>query len=211
MAHYYIKKAFNPFLISPVMNDISKQLDVYVLTETLSVSNLSDTVVVQVYKYSTGFKPLYTKNIEFTIAAFSSSFIDSIDYKEIESNTNCSRISQTDSNCLITFKLASQDLALINGENFIFYNSSFKQVNNIVTVLSIEQTNTYSFLIELSATEISLFVWLDIENIDITGYFSENGFHMTETRRIISFSTINSNLNEKMLIQYLNIISISPL
>jgi hypothetical protein len=112
---------------------------------------------------------------------------------------------------LIIFKLELQYLALIDGENFIFYNSSFKQVNNIVSVISIEQTDTFNFLIELSAMEISLFVWLDIENIDITGYFSENGFHMTQERRIISYSTINSNLNEKILSQYLHITSISPI
>jgi hypothetical protein len=211
MAHYYVKKAFNSFLISPVMNDDSNQLDVYVLTESIETPNISNTVIVQVFKYSTGFKPLYTRSIPFIIGAFSTSVIASIDYKDIESNTNCSRISQTDSNCLIIFKLELQYLALIDGENFIFYNSSFKQVNNIVSVISIEQTDTFNFLIELSAMEISLFVWLDIENIDITGYFSENGFHMTQERRIISYSTINSNLNEKILSQYLHITSISPI
>jgi hypothetical protein len=211
MAHYYVKKAFNPFLISPIMNDDSNQLDVYVLTESIETLNISNTVIVQVFKYSTGFKPLYTRSFPFIIGPFSTSVIASIDYKDIESNTNCSRISQTDSNCLITLKLDLQYQALVDGENFIFYNSSFKQVNNIVSVISIEQTNTFDFLIELSATEISLFVWLDIENIDITGYFSENGFHMTQERRIISYSTINSNLNEKILSQYLHITSISPI
>jgi outer membrane lipoprotein-sorting protein len=55
---------------------------------------------------------------------------------------------------LITLKLDLQYQALVDGENFIFYNSSFKQVNNIVSVISIEQTNTFDFLIELSATEV---------------------------------------------------------
>ena len=210
MAHYYIKKAYKPFLISPYMNDEYKKIDVFLLTESLDKSNLTDTLVIQVFKYSTGFKSLYERKIEFNIGSFSTSLVTSITYNEIESTTNCSRISQTDSNCLLTFKLASQDPTLIDGENFIFYNNSFIQVNNEVKIVSIKQVNENSFEIQISATEISLFVWLDVENIDIVGRFSENGFHMTEPTRTIVFYTINNNLNEKILSQFLTVTSISP-
>ena len=211
LAHYYIKKAYTPLLISPYMNNQKNTIDVYVLTDMLTTANISDSVVIEVYKYINSFNILYKKQFPFKIASFSTSLVGQIDYNEIESKTGCTRTGQKETNCLITFKFESQDPNLIDGENFIFYNNTFKQVNNIVTVLSIRKIDENNYEIQLEATQVSLFVWLDVENTNITGYFSDNGFHMTEPSRNITFYTINSNLNEIELKKNLSVLSISPI
>ncbi len=210
MAHYYIKKAYSSLLVSPNMNYERNTLEIYLLTDMLDQSKITDTVLINIYKYVNGFKSLYEKKIDFEISSFKSILLKEISFNEIENATNCSRSSQINDNCIITFQLASQNPLLKDGENFIFYNNSFKQVNNVVDIIDIQKINSNEFLIKLSASQISLFVWLDIESSNIIGYFSENGFHMTQDSKNIEFYSINENLNENILRKYLNVISISP-
>jgi hypothetical protein len=53
-------------------------------------------------------------------------------------------------------------------------------------IQNIQQVSPTEISITITATQPALFVWLDV-SVNLTGYFSRNGFHMFEPTRTVSF------------------------
>ncbi|XP_074084880.1 beta-mannosidase isoform X2 [Macrotis lagotis] len=91
----------------------------------------------------------------------------------------------TRESCVISFDLKARE-HLSSPTNYHFL-SSLKDAVGLekakITVNITQQENMYSF--ELRTTTIAPFVWLDVGNIP--GRFSDNGFLMTEKRKMIFF------------------------
>ncbi len=72
-----------------------------------------------------------------------------------------------------------QTLFLNRPKNHQLYNPNLK-------ILSIAAVSDNDFNIVISANRPALFVWLDVP-ANLTGYFSQNGFHMFQPTMKISF------------------------
>jgi hypothetical protein len=72
-----------------------------------------------------------------------------------------------------------QTLFLTQPKNYQLYQPNLQ-------IQSIDQVSPTEVIITITATRPALFVWLDV-SINISGYFSRNGFHMFEPTRRVSF------------------------
>lgn len=185
LAHYYIKHAFSDLLISPIMN-LSTQLDVHIISDFIN-KTISDTLIIKVFNSSGNFQPLYSTNISFQLDPFKTQLATSLNSSSLD--PYCSN------NCLVTFELALNDV-----KNFWFSKDKFNQPEDNansgnVTVVQVTQKESNVFEISLKAEYLSLFVWIDLDTIELKGYFSDNGFHMTSQTKTIQYSVSNGQIS----------------
>ncbi len=186
MAHYLVKNAFDPLLISPFFNRTDSTLNILIVSD-YATRVISDSFELNIFRLNS-LDAKMTKRIAFQIANQTSKRVFSEDSKTIEKLTGCEFNGDLSKNCLAEIKITSTGL-----RNFFFFNNKFNQSNQLyqVDIFGIERvsTNTFSIGLRSNANFLVLFVWLDISNVGITGVFSDNGFHMTTETVSVLFTT----------------------
>ena len=201
LAHYFIKNSYSSQLISPTINDT------HIIIHAVSDldQDIQSTFNLRIYHFdSLVYK--YDNTYMYEIKKYDSRIILTIDLEPILAFTGC-----FDLNCFLKIRSNFDDF-----ENFLFFkkqiNSKFLKNSNI-KIDSIEKTSDVLFTIKLTTYEIGFFVYLDIESEGllpiIYGRFSENGFHMTDQSKTITYETFDSNLTINDLKNFLIVKSLS--
>ncbi len=205
MSHYYIKKAYTDFLLSPFINDT--KIDIFAANDY--DSKIETTAFIKIFSYDS-MVPKYEKKIELEAAPAMSMPVISIDLQEIEKLSDCA-ISSNES-CMLIVEW-TDPVKKLQDSNFLFFQNRLADVTNLrksnLKIVNFTQESKDLFTIELETDQVALFVWLDIESSRFYGTFSDNGFHMTDSSRVqinyklesknVSLEEIKQNLSVKTL------------
>ncbi len=185
MGHYYVQHMYEPVYPLPIltpylanMTDENAHISVYVINElfdgTTGVLNCS-------------FLPLDSFSIRSSIlfdVSFDSSAVKhlaDLPYSTLMRSIGCANSSQCLFHCRLntTYEDIEQTLFFTQPKNYQLEQPNL-QIENIQQVSPTEVSMT------ITATHPALFVWLDV-SANTTGYFSQNGFHMFEATKTVSF------------------------
>ena len=182
MAHYFIKKSYADFILSPILN--KTKVEIYAVSDLSR--KVSGEFKLSLFSFSQVNTPVYTASFNFSIGPLRSRPVLSIDVDALEAKSRCA-VNSTES-CLL---LAEWNVFGESDSNFMLFNNQLANVTNLKPAnLRIERVQEFKsgfFEIELSTDQVALFVWLDVETSRIFGTFSDNGFHMTESRRVVTY------------------------
>jgi hypothetical protein len=105
--------------------------------------------------------------------------INSTSYKLLMEQTGCLNGSQ----CLMRCSLNSDIQTL-----FFARPKEIQLLNPNLRIVSVQQRSPMEVTFTIMADKPALFVWLDIPN-GLSGYYSQNGFHMFEQEITITFTS----------------------
>lgn len=182
MAHYYIKKAYSQFILSPYLNQSS--LDIYSVSDLMSQFNT--TYTISVYSYSS-LTPVFEQSNQVLVEPLMSRPVLSLLVSDLESKSGC-RFNANES-CLLQIEWVSPDGS--TDQNFLFFNNKLADVNNLnqanVRIARVDKIEPSIFSIQLTTDQVALFTWLDVNTSQLIGTFSQNGFHMTTRSKMINY------------------------
>ncbi len=183
MAHYYVRHAYSsvyvlmkltPYL--PPVTDDNATIDVYL------VNDFINTIHNQVNCSINSFDSFDSRlSMKYDIITNSSGvqLINSTSYKLLMEQTRCSNGSQ----CLMRCSLNSDIQTL-----FFARPKEIQLLNPNLRIVSVQQRSPMEVTFTIMADKPALFVWLDIPN-GLSGYYSQNGFHMFEQEITITFTS----------------------
>ncbi len=117
--------------------------------------------------------------------------INSTSYKSIMEQTRCLNGSQ----CLMRCSLTSDSQSSNQIQTLFFARpKDFELSNPNLRIGSIQQKSSVEISFTINADKPALFVWLDIPD-QLTGYYSQNGFHMFEQEISVTFTSWTSLIN----------------
>ena len=188
LAHYYIKNAYAPVILSPVWD--GRDLFVYAVSDL--TTNFSSTFNLKLFSFDS-FTPKFTqKNVAFDVNASQSNLVMSLSL-DMKSN-GCG-----DLKCF--FQIDSDDERVQSGSrNFIFLDnkidlSHLSKAPRIQWQVT-ETSRSGVFAIWLVSDSVALFVQLDMATTSFYGVFSDNGFHMTDASCMVTYESSTANLRE---------------
>jgi beta-mannosidase len=203
MAHYFIKRAYAQLLLSASINQ--PFISIYALSDLQT--NYSSNFNLRIFKYDS-LTPLYDENFKFSIESLSSKAVLAISFDELKSVSNCTIGSNT--SCIILMESTDPQIQ----SNYLFLNNRLADVTNLKTpiliisnVVSLNSTAGL-FQIQVKTDSPALFVWLDLETTKFTGTFSDNGFHMFENTKTITYQTDNTQVDLDDIKMYLSVKSL---
>lgn len=206
LSHYFVKRSYSSLHLSPVLN--GSQVTIHAISDHLK--DVSSNFDVKIYSYD-NILPKFSKNYHFNIEALSSKPVVSISLDEIKKESSCEF--NTAQSCVMI--LTSNDDNFVHKDfiNFLLFNIRLANVNNLkipkLKIENVRQTDRAgNFQIDLSTDQVSLFVCLDINTDKFKGVFSDNGFHMVDKRKQITYKTYNSQIHEDDIYKYLTIHSL---
>lgn len=185
MGHYYVQQMYEPIypltILKPYLANVTDEtarISIYVINELLNGA--------EVY-LNCSFLSSETFSVRSPFA-FNESFAGSavrhvtdLPYSTVMKNAGCSNSSQ----CLLYCHLNNNQQVI---EQTLFFtqpkNYPLHQPN--LRIETIQKLTPTDLRITITATRPALFVWLDVP-LNITGYFSTNGFHMFQPTRTVSF------------------------
>ncbi|KAK4886003.1 hypothetical protein RN001_002274 [Aquatica leii] len=199
MLHYYAKNFFAPIIITTEMS-ASKDMNVYIVSDLLKTFHNS-LLNIGVYKWNS-VAPVYETTIKIDVLPGLAkkvqtyslrTFFSEIKDKPCEANVL--------ENCFVYFTLTDRNKNKIAPDNYLFPVAlkHSRLVAPNLQMVNVSQVDSFGRLFEITIKTdvVTLFVWLDIK--DINGRFSENGFLQVTEEKIIQFiSTVAISL-EKLL------------
>jgi beta-mannosidase len=183
MAHYYVRHAYSsvyilmkltPYL--PSVTDDNATIGIYL------VNDFINTIHNQVNCSINSFDSFDSRlSMKYDIITNSSGvqLINSTSYKLLMEQTRCSNGSQ----CLMRCSLNSDIQTL-----FFARPKEIQLLNPNLRIVSVQQRSPMEVTFTIIADKPALFVWLDIPN-GLSGYYSQNGFHMFEQEITIIFTS----------------------
>ena len=185
MGHYYVRSMYTP--VYPIANLVPYLANITDDTAQVSVDVANDLhssthgeLICGISTLDT-FTPRLTfgGNVSFTTPGVQR--VMNIEYSLLMKRANCTNITQCIIHCsLLTNESSVEQTLLLNRPK------DYQLVNPHLIIRSITPVSDNDFNIVISADRPALFVWLDL-SANITGYFSQNGFHMFQPIMNISF------------------------
>jgi beta-mannosidase len=185
MSHYYVRHMYAPVYpiatLTPYLANIADetaQVSFYVVNDLHSSTR--GELVCGIYTLDTFASRLtFGRNVSFTAPDVQR--VMNIQYSLLMKRANCTNVTQCIIHCsfVISESSVGQTLFLNRPKNHQLYNPNLK-------IKSITAVSDNDFNIVISANRPALFVWLDVP-ANLTGYFSQNGFHMFQPTMKISF------------------------
>jgi beta-mannosidase len=185
MGHYYVQHMYEPVYPLPILTP-------YLANVTDENARISLYVINEHFHGVTGilncsFLPLDTFSVRSSLL-FDVSFdspavkhLTDLPYSTVMRSIGCA----TSSQCLFHCRLNSTQEDI---EQTLFFtqpkNYQLEQPN--LHIQNMQQVSPTEVSMTITATRPALFVWLD-SSINISGYFSRNGFHMFEATKTVSF------------------------
>ncbi|CAF1540145.1 unnamed protein product [Adineta ricciae] len=185
MAHYYVQNMYEfvyplivlqPYLAN--ITDEKAQLSFYVVNELFTgVKGQLMCSLVPVDQFSVRLSFKFDVSIDFPTVRH----VIDLPYSAIMRTAGCLNNSQCVLHCHLNNnkKFIEQTLFLTQPKNY-----ELSQPN--LRIEKLEQITSTDVSITLTATNPALFVWLDVP-LNISGYFSQNGFHMFQSMKFITF------------------------
>ena len=209
MAHYFIKNAYAKIIMSPVINNQTKALEIYAISDHADEA-IDSSFNLLVFSYDS-FTPKYQELVSFRIEPLKSQIVFNISLSEVETLTGC----QVDSNASCMIQVDSSDSRIQNGsKNFLFFKNRLGDVKNLQTpILQITSVSKSAktdglFLISIKSSAIALFVWLDTNTNRYFGTFSDNGFHMTSETITVTYQTDDFTITTDDIVKSLTVTSL---
>jgi beta-mannosidase len=185
MGHYYVQHMYEPVyplaILTPYLANVmdeNARISLYVINELFNGLN---------GHLNCSFLPLNTFSPRSSLA-FDVSFnapgvrnITELPYSTVMKNAGCSDGTQ----CIFHCRLNSSQEE-IGQTLFLTQPKNYQLLQPNLHIESIVQVSPTEAVITITATRPALFVWLDV-SINISGYFSRNGFHMFEPTVKVSF------------------------
>jgi len=185
MGHYYVQHMYEPVyplaILTPYLANVTDEnarISLYVINELFNGIN---------GHLMCSFLPLDTFSVRASLA-FDISFnspgvknITDLPYSTVMKNAGCSNSNQCLLHCSFnsTQEEIGQTLFLTQPKNYQLYQPNLH-------IQSTQQLTPTDISISITATRPALFVWLDVP-ANVSGYFSQNGFHMFEPMRTVTF------------------------
>ncbi|XP_012272143.1 beta-mannosidase [Orussus abietinus] len=212
MLHYFATEFFAPVIVTPRVS-VDRDLTIYVVTDDL-LSIESCTVKLNVYKWQSTV-PVHTElYTDITIEPILSYEVATFQLDEFLTKAGCGELFIAKKNCVIQLALYNRSGEIIAPLNYV-YPSPLKSVDlplaNFrvrVTLIPAQLSAGLNFEIELTSTEIALFVYLDLGMIH--GRLSENGFHIFSGKKVVKFRT-NENVTQDDILQVLTVQTLSQI
>ncbi|XP_076638537.1 beta-mannosidase isoform X1 [Colletes latitarsis] len=191
MLHYYAKDFFAPIIVTYYVRETN--FAIYIVSDKLyPIDNI--TLEVNLYTWN-NMKPVQShirSNITIKANAVTKIHDNLLKYFWISNSTLLNECKKT--SCITTLTLKDKTGSQIAPRNYIYPTNVLKTVVLPNATISVKvndnhlpgmHSNYPDIEFELMTNNIALFVWLEVE--DICGHFSENGFHMFESKKRIIF------------------------
>ena len=195
MAHYYARNMYSPVYLLmkltpylPSVGDETARLWLYHINEF--VNSTVNQAKCSIKSFDTFDSRI---SIVYNISATSPSvqLVDVRNYTVLMEQTGCSNSSQ----CLMLCSLFHDDQQLIDRQTLFFARPKDLKLNNPnLQIISIQQRSITEVDFTIKADKPALFVWVDISN-EVTGYFSQNGFHIFESEMTVTFTSWTPLIN----------------
>ncbi|XP_068981840.1 beta-mannosidase [Bombus flavifrons] len=196
MLHYYAMEFFAPIIVTYYINDM--HLLIYIVSDmTYSIKN----AILEVNLYAwNSIKPVQSyvhPNIIIEANTVTKIHNNLLEYSWILNSTalnECQSNFSTKSNCITTLTLRDKTGIPIAPRNYIYPSNALKNIALPIANVSVKVNDNHlpgryfnypDIELELITNNIALFVWLEAGNI--CGRFSENGFHMFEDNKNVTF------------------------
>jgi hypothetical protein len=185
MGHYYVQHMYElvyplailtPYLAN--VTDENARISIYVINELFN--GITGRLNCSFLTLDT-FSPRSSLVFDVSFDSADMRHVADLPYSTVMKSTGCS----SGSRCLLHCRFNNspeeigQTLFLTQPKNYQLYQPNLQ-------IQSIDQVSPTEVIITITATRPALFVWLDV-SINISGYFSRNGFHMFEPTRRVSF------------------------
>jgi beta-mannosidase len=185
MAHYYVQHMYEPIyplaILKPYLANITDenaQISLYVISDVLNETN--GQLMCSIHTLNT-----FSVRLSFVFNVFvdfaTVQHVTDFSYATLMKRAGCSNDNHCILHCSFNYnhRDIKQTLFLTQPKNYQLYQPN-------LYIQNIQQVSPTDVNIVITATRPALFVWLDVP-ADISGYFSQNGFHMFESMRTISF------------------------
>ncbi len=195
MAHYFAKKFFDPIIVSPYIN-VDKSLKIFVVSDlTESLENVE--IVFDVILWKQNFKPSYSLKISLSkVKSFLAEEVWSMPISKLEeivreSFTTHSKPFDFKKDCVLRLQMVKSISREFIGPEHVLLPEDFRTIlpknYGKVEIKNVIQPTAgrTKFVVKLRATDLAPYVWL--EALNVTGYFSDNGFTMTRPIRNVEF------------------------
>jgi beta-mannosidase len=183
MAHYYVRHAYSsvyvlmkltPYL--PPVTDDNATIDVYLVNDF--INTIHNQVNCSINSFDS-FDSRLSMKYDIITNSTGVQLINSTSYKLLMEQTGCLNGSQ----CLMRCSLNSDIQTL-----FFARPKEIQLLNPNLRIVSVQQRSPMEVTFTIMADKPALFVWLDIPN-GLSGYYSQNGFHMFEQEITITFTS----------------------
>lgn len=208
---YLIRDAFAPLITVGQLTPYGS-LDLTIVSDKTVLTDA--TLSVEVFKWNS-FTPIAKIEKNVSMEATSSKTVMSMQTSEYLTELGCGQLSNAANNCFFTLNLLNGTTKLAP-ENFVFpkplHDSNLQTPKiKITSVTTISSDKERRFKIVLKTSQIALFIWLECG--EVTGKFSENGFHQITSTKTIYFETDGDISSEELrkTIAISNILSVSEM
>ena len=185
MAHYYVQNMYAPIyplaILKPYLANVTDEdakISIYVISDVLNETG--GQLICSIHTSDT-FSVRLSFAFDISVGFATVQHVTDLSYVTLMKRAGCSSDNHCIFHCLFNYdhQQISQTLFLTQPKNYQLYQPN-------LYIKSIQQLTPTDVSITITATRPALFVWLDVP-ADISGYFSENGFHMFEPMKTITF------------------------
>jgi beta-mannosidase len=185
MSHYYVQHMYE--LVYPIailkpylanVTDENATISLHVVNEFFN--GIEGRLYCSILTLDT-FTPRFSFSYDVSINSSGTQHLANLPYARLMRDSEC----MTNNQCIIhcsyndSQQEVGQTLFLTQPKNYQLYQPNLH-------IQSIQQVTPTEVNITVTATGPALFVWLDV-SANTTGYFSQNGFHMFEPTKTLTF------------------------
>jgi beta-mannosidase len=185
MTHYYVQHMYEPVypiaILRPYLANVTDEnatISLHVINEHFG--GIQGGLSCSILTLDT-FTPRFTFSYDISINSSGTQHVANLPYATLMRDFEC----MTNNQCMIhcfyndSQREVGQTLFLTQPKNYLLYQPNLR-------IQNIQQVTTNDMDITLNVTRPALFVWLDVST-NFSGYFSQNGFHMFEPTRTVTF------------------------
>jgi beta-mannosidase len=195
MAHYYVRHAYSPVYVLtrltpylPSVTDDSAKIGIYLVTDFVNTTH--DQVSCSINSFDS-FESRLSMKYDVVTHSAGVQLINSTSYKSIMEQTRCANGSE----CLMRCSLNSDSQTMNEIQTLFFARPrDFRLSNPNLRIVSVQQRSPTDVSFTINADKPALFVWLDVPT-GLSGYYSQNGFHMFEQSVTVTFTSWTTLIN----------------
>jgi len=186
MGHYYVQHMYEPVyplcILAPYLANVTDEnarISIYVINDLLS--DVRGQLICSIHTFDR-FSVRVSIAFDLSLDFATMQHVTDLSYSTLMKRAYCSHENSCIFHCLFHYndgQQIEQTLFLTQPKNYQLYQPNLR-------IQNIQQVSPTEISITITATQPALFVWLDV-SVNLTGYFSRNGFHMFEPTRTVSF------------------------
>ena len=185
MAHYYVQHMYESVyplvILTPYLANVTDEnarISIHMINDLFN--EVHGQLICSVYTLDT-FSIRLAAAFDVSLGFATLQHVIDIPYSKLMKRAQCSEENSCLMHCSFTYddQKIEQTLFLTRPKNYQLYQPN-------LAIQDIQQVSSREIRITITATRPALFVWLDLSTKQ-TGYFSQNGFHMFEPTKTVSF------------------------